>query len=156
MALHSTNKIFELIKADIDANFDPGYPVHVKNMFGISKEDWNKFYFQSNTILIFDDNEEYDRESNERMSGVMSIVFFVIIQFVGKAKTKYDYLQDKFRDYLTEDGYGKKWTSIRTQYPNERFEPFYPASKELVEILKGGLARYEIAGHMDFVVYKHV
>lgn len=156
MALHSANKIFELIKTDLVANFSPGYTVHVRNMYGIPSDAWDKYFHQANTILIIYDAEAYERESNESMEGTFRIVFFVIEQIMGKAATKYDYLSDKFSDYLMEDGFGKKWPTIQTQYPNEKFEPFYPESKELVEILKGGLVRYEISGFMNYEVYKHV
>jgi len=155
MALHSTNKVFQLIKAEIEANFDPGYTVHVKNMYKVPKEAWDKYFRQANTIMIIFDEETYERESNETMAGTLDIVFFVIEQIMAKSATKYDYLSDTFRDYLTEDGFGKRWTVLNTEFPDEKFEPFYPESKALVEIMKGGLVRYEIAGHMDFEVYKH-
>lgn len=156
MALHSVNKIFELIKADIDANFSPGYTVHVRNMYGTPSDAWEKAIRQANTIFIIFDDESYERETNATMEGTFRIVFFVIEQIMGKSATKYNYLSDKFMDYLLEDGFGKKWTTVQTQYPNEKFEPFYPESKELVELLKGGLVRYEISGFMNFEVYAHV
>ena len=156
MALHSTNKIFELIKADIKANFSPGYTVHVRNMFGIPSDQWENYFRQASTILIIEVEETYERESNETMAGTMSVMFFIIQQIMAKSKTKYDYLSDTFRDYLMEHGFGRRFTTIQTQYPNEMFQPFYPESRTLVELLKGGLARYELVGHMDFEVYKHV
>lgn len=155
MALHSTAKIFNLIKAEIESNFDPGYPYHVRSMFGIPRDQWEKIFHQANTIMIILDEEPMERETNATMDATMKIVFFVIEQIMGKSKTKYNYLSDKFRDYLTEDGYGKRWVSLQTEYPDETFEPFYPENKILAEILKGGLVRWEIPGHIDYEVFKH-
>lgn len=150
MPMFSVNKVLNIIKTDIDANFTPGYTFRVRNLFGIPVDEWEKELKEANSIFLVWERRENERESNMSMEGIFRLTFIIVEQTIARAAAKEDYLIDKLMAFLTEDGFGKEFTGLVSEYSTFQFEPFYPESDYPESVDDAGNTIFFIEGYMNY------
>lgn len=150
MPMFSVNKVLNIIKTDIETNFEPGYAFRVRNLFGIPADEWEKELKEANSIFLVWERRENERETNMSMTGTFRVTLIVVEQTFARAAAKEDYLIDKLMAFLTEDGFGKEFTGLVSEYATFQFEPFYPENDYPESIDEAGNTIFFIEGYMDY------
>lgn len=153
MPMFSVQKVLNILKKDIEDNFDPGFTFRVKDLFGIPIDEWEKELKEANSIFLVWERRNHERETNMSMEGTFRLTFIVVEQTMARDSEKEDYLIDLLMAFLTDDGFGKEFTGLADAedgYPTYQFEPFYPESDYPESVDEAGNTIFFIEGYMDY------
>lgn len=132
MKFYSAKKVINIIKADLEANFKPGYPVKVENFFGVMESEVAKKFLQSNAIAIQYSGADLEPETGRSATADLTINFFVIEQILA-TENKETYLIDEFRDYI----FWKEFEGLKIEYSTLDPQPFFPSREALWDAYEG-------------------
>ena len=146
--IFSANKVINILKDDIEANFDPGIECRVYNFYGLSSAELERKFVQPGSIIIIYNGCPYDKESTGySMKGMIQIQFIVVEQTLATAKRKDDFLLDKFRDFIV----WQKFDELNSEYPESDMEPFFPEDETLLSTTEAGISQWSFIGYIQFV-----
>jgi hypothetical protein len=142
---YSAKKVINIIKADLEANFQPGYPVKVKNFFGVMESEVAKKFLQTNAIAIQYSGADLAKLISRSATADMTINFFVVEQILA-TENKETYLIDEFRDFI----FWKEFEGLKTAYPALDPQPFFPTTEALWDAYEGKII-WLVSGKINMI-----
>jgi hypothetical protein len=145
LKFYSAKKVINIIKADLEANFKPGYPVKVENFFGVMESQVAQKFLQSNAVVIQYGGADLKVGTSRTATADLTINFFVVEQILA-TENKETYLIDEFRDFI----FWKEFEGLKTAYPALDPQPFFPSTEALWDAHEGKII-YLMSGKINMI-----
>ena len=145
--MFSANKVVNIIKDDINANFHPGINFTTYNFFGMRADEIENKFTQPNCVIIIYNGCSYETETSSTMRGLIDIEFVIVEQTIAVSEAEEVFLIDKFRDFIT----WQVFDELAEEYPTDDFEPFMPTDEALYTTLDSGVSLFTFRGNIRFV-----